>query len=206
MRRLIGQPNRNQPFQELFFDMIAFEMRCVFTDLIVLADGKADTIYHNLKQCFNEKGIPMEYEIGFCADTCNVMFGRNHFVSQLLLQDHPWIVPVKCSCHLIHLCSSRATLKLPKSLEDLCRNISAHFHFSSQRRDALHEFQKFFNVEERNILKPGQTRWLSMKACIDRILEQYEPLKHYFTQRVFDDPTYTNDNILKQLSNNFTQA
>lgn len=34
-----------------------------------------------------------------------------------------WLCPVRCSCHPIHLCASHTSLKLPKSLEDLCRNI-----------------------------------------------------------------------------------
>lgn len=189
-----------------FFDMENFKMRCVFIDLIEMPNGKADTIYEKLKHSLKEKDIPIENVIGFCSDTCNVMFGKHHSVSQLLVRDHPWILPVKCSCHLIHICASYASQKLPKFLEDLCRNISAHFHFSSQRRDALHEFQEFFNVEHHIILKPGQTRWLSMKMCVDRILEQYEPLTQYFTQLVFDDPTYTNDHILKALKNPFTKA
>ena len=126
--------------------------------------------------------IPMVNVIGFCADTCNVMFGKHHSVSQLLLKDCPWVLLVRCSCHLIHLCASYASLKLPKSLEDMCRNIYSHFSLSSKRTDAFHEFQDFFNVQNHKILNAGHTQWLSMKMCVDRALEQYEPLKLYFTQ------------------------
>ena len=45
-----------------------------------------------------------------------------------------------------------------------------------------------------------------MKACVDRILEQYEPLKLYFTQVNIEDPTHTNDSILRSLNNKFTLA
>ena len=60
-----------------------------------LDDGKAETIYQAILKCFNDKNIPMINIIGFCADTCNVMFGRYHSVSQLLVKNHPWIIPVK---------------------------------------------------------------------------------------------------------------
>ena len=79
----------------------------------------------------------MNNVIAFCADTCNTMFEIKHSVSQLLVSNYPWILPVKCSCHLIHLCSAHSSLKLPKSLEDLCRNIYSYFHVSSQRRNVL---------------------------------------------------------------------
>lgn len=189
-----------------FFDKEKFEMVCVFIGLVELSDGKADTIYQSVKDCLNEMSIPVENLIGFCADTCNVMFGKHHSVSQLLIKDHPWILPVKCSCHLIHLCASKASLKLPKSLEDLCRNIYSHFNLSSQRIDAFHEFQDFFDVHKHKILKAGNTRWLSMKMCVDRVLEQYEPLKLYFTEAGLQDPTNVHDSVMRSLNNHFTRA
>lgn len=39
---------------------------------------------------------------------------------------------------------------------------------------------------------------------MNRILEQYEALKHYFVFVVNDDPTYSNDRIHKSLQNKFT--
>jgi hypothetical protein len=45
-----------------------------------------------------------------------------------------------------------------------------------------------------------------MKLCVDRIIEQYEPLKLYFTGAAVEDPTHTNDTILKSLNNKFTLA
>ena len=71
-----------------------------FIDLIELPNGKAETMYGKIKDCLNERKIPMENVIGFCADTCNVMFGKHHSVSQLLTKDYPWILSVKCSCRL----------------------------------------------------------------------------------------------------------
>ena len=175
-------------------------------DIVELDDGKAETIYQAILKCFNDKNIPMTNIIGFCADTCNVMFGKYHSVSQLLVKNHPWIIPVKCSCHMIHLCASHACLQLPKSLEDLCRNICTYFNVSPLRSKAFKEFQAFFDIPEHQFLKPGQTRWLSMKLCADRIIEQYESLKLYFTGAAVEDPTHTNDTILKSLNNKFTLA
>jgi hypothetical protein len=74
-----------------------FRMENDLIDIVQLDDSKAETIYQAMLKCFNDKNIPMTNIIGFCADTCNVMFGRYHSVSQLLVKNHPWIIPVKCS-------------------------------------------------------------------------------------------------------------
>ena len=184
----------------------SFNLENVLIDLITLENGKAITIFQAVVNSLQEKGIAMENVVGFCVDTCNVMFGKNHSVATLLEKQFPWIMTIKCSCHLIHLCSSYAAKKLPKSLEDLCRNIYSHFAMSSQRTKAFAEFQEFWKTERHKILRPGQTRWLSMKTCVSRILEQYEALKLYFTAVVFEDPTHTHDAILKSVNNKFTNA
>lgn len=189
-----------------YFDEKEFRLNKIFVDLIDMPDGKADTIYASVIKCFKDKNIPMENVIGFCADTCNVMFGKQHSVSQLLVHNHPWIIPVKCSCHLIHLCASHAAKTLPKSLEDLCRNVYSHFRLSSQRCDTFKEFQQFLQIDQHQMLRAGQTRWLSMKMCVDRMLEQYEALKLYFRGLALEDPTHTNDSITKSINNMFTRA
>ncbi|XP_028402033.1 uncharacterized protein LOC114524975 [Dendronephthya gigantea] len=190
----------------IFFNPCTFKMDCNLIDIIQLDDGKAETIYSAIVECFEQKDIPMENIVGFCADTCNVMFGSRHSVAQMLVANYPWIIPVKCACHMIHLCASHASVQLPKSIEDLCRNISSYFHLSPLRTKNFQEFQEFFDLEKHQLLKPGQTRWLSMKMCVDRIIEQYDALKLYFTGAAVEDPTHTNDSILKSLNNKFTLA
>jgi hypothetical protein len=96
-----------------YFNPDTFKMDCDLTDIVQLDDGKADTIFKAIVECFEQKGgIPMENIIGFCADTCNVMFGIHHSVAQMLVANYPWIIPIKCSCHMIHLCASHASLQL----------------------------------------------------------------------------------------------
>ena len=189
-----------------YFDMHSFESKYFLLDLIELVDGTANGIYLATKQVFLELHIPMENIIGYSSDTTNVMFGEHNSVAQLLKAEYPNIFIVKCSCHRIQLVSSYAALKLPKSLEDLCRDIYNHFHRSFKRQDVYQQFQSFFNAEPRKILSPGQTRWLSLEECANRILEQYQALQHYFVLTANEGPTHTNDRIVKSLHNKFTLA
>lgn len=118
---------------------------------------------------------------------------------------NPFIVCVKCSCHSIHLAASKACLKLPKSVEDLLRDLGAHFSRSFARKCALIEFQKYFQTEIHSILKPSNTRWLSLKSCVDRVLEQYPALEAYLRELVFEDPSKTTNEMLKTMNNCFTK-
>ena len=81
-----------------------------------------------------------------------------------------------------------------------------HFHRSSKRQDVYQQFQNFFSLEPHKILSPGQTRWLSLEACVSRILEQFLALQHYFVFVANDDPTHANDRILKLLHDKLTLA
>ncbi len=164
-------------------------------------DGTANGIYSAVKQSFADLHVPMNNIIGYSSDTTNFMFGQFNSVAQLLKKDFPDVITVKCSCHLIHLASSQAAFKLSKGL---CRDVFTHFSLSSKRQYTYREFQQFFSVDPLQLLSPGQTRWLSLEACVNRILEQYVALQHYFLLVVNEDPTHATD--VKLLHNKYTLA
>ena len=186
--------------------MQSLEYKLFLLDMPEIVDGTAKGIYSAVKHVFAELHIPMEKMIGYSSDTTNVMFGEFNSVSQLLMSEYPNVYSVKCSCHLIHLVLSYAALKLPKGLEDLVCDIYNHFHRSSKRQEVYQQFQKFCDAEPCKLLSPGQTRWLSLEACVNRILEQYLALEHYFVLVANEDLTHSNDRILKSPQNKFTLA
>ena len=112
-------------------------------DLISVENTNAEEIYSAIKNSFEEKKIPLTNVLCFSSDTCNGMFGEKRGVATLLKRDLPHATTIKFSCHLIHLCASRACLKMPTSLEDLCQNIYAHFSRSTLRQKDLIYFQEF---------------------------------------------------------------
>lgn len=166
--------------------------------------GSAVELHKCLIKVINNKDIPLSNLAGFSAETCNVMFGEHNSVYSLLKKDLPQIVCVKCSCHSIHLASSKACLKLPRSVEGLLRNIGSHFSRSHSRQQKLREFQEFFKTEFHKILTPAITRWLSLKPCVDRVLEQFDVLLAYFSETVFDNLSKTTESVLETMKNKFT--
>ncbi|XP_065581765.1 uncharacterized protein LOC136041162 [Artemia franciscana] len=177
----------------LFFSEKDLKLHVEALDMVKCSDGSAEGLTNRIKQVIEENSIPWQNIVGFCADTTNVMFGANRSASTLMKAMVPHILNVKCSCHLIHLCSSYACLSLPKTFEDLARNIYAHFFRSASRREKFTEFLKIFRYEAHRILAPGQIRWLSLQACVKRLIEQRVAIIQYFVETTFEDPTATND-------------
>ncbi|XP_066945218.1 uncharacterized protein [Macrobrachium rosenbergii] len=182
------------------------KLQTSFFYLIEVYDSSAAGLFNVLKESFTSKDIPLENIAGCCSDTTNVMMGARHSVASLLKSVLPKVVIVKCACHMVHLAASYACLKLPRYIEDLCRNIFSHFNLSSKRQYALNEFQKFVEIQPHKILAPGQTRWLSLQACVKRLLEQWDALILYFRELAFSDPTQVNDMIVDALGNEVTVA
>ena len=122
-----------------------------FLDIVEATDTGAKGLYQSMKTSLEEKSIPLSNIIGYSSDTCNVIFGENLSVSTLLKKDIPHVATIKCSCHMIHLCASRACLKLSTILEDLCRNIYAHFSRSSLRQNCKRIWNSFKRLSEYNL-------------------------------------------------------
>ena len=136
-------------------------------DLIPVCDNTAKELYGALKASLQAKNIPMNNIVGFPSDTTNVMFGSNESVVALLKKDYPDVVTIKCSCHMIHLCASYACLKLSTSLEDLVRNVYAHFSRSFKRFKNFEEFQTFCGTPVHKFLCLSQTCWLSTESVVN---------------------------------------
>lgn len=193
-------------FTVIYYDYETSITKTQFFDLVEVHGSTANDLYTTLKESLTSNKILLNNFVGFSSDTTNVMVGEYHSVFSLLKEEFPHIVCVRCSCHMAHLATSKACLKLPRHVEDLLRNIGSHFNRSALRRQKFKEFQHFFQVEIHKILSPALTRWLSIKECVDRVLEQYEPLKAYLTESVFEDPSVTTDNMLETMRNPFTKV
>lgn len=52
--------------------------------------------------------------------------------------------------------------------------------FSAKRREEFKGMQEFTGALSQGILKPCETRWLSLFPCVQRLLSQYAALRAYF--------------------------
>jgi hypothetical protein len=187
----------------IYTDETTGSVKTNFFDMYEVASSTAEELFKSLIKSIESKGIPLTNLVAFSSDTTNVMVGHHNSVFSLLKQALPHIACIKCSCHMIHLAACKACLKLPKSVEDMLRNIGSHFSRSYGRQEKFREFQEFFHVEIHKILSPATTRWLSLKQCVDRVLEQYAPLQSYFILAAHEEHSATIDSVVTTMNNQF---
>lgn len=60
-------------------------------------------------------------------------------------------------------------------------------------------------MEVHKILHPSVTRWLSLEACVNRVLEQYDIMSKYFRLELLEDPSKITEDIIGVLDNKLTK-
>ena len=108
---------------------------------------------------------------------------------------------MRCICCTAHLCVLHACEKLPRTAEDIVRDIYNYFCHSAKHQEELKVVQSFCNVEPHKLLHPCQTRWLSLHSCISRVIEQWEALEEYFKAVANEDELLSSNKILSLLQN-----
>ncbi|KAL5246109.1 hypothetical protein ACI65C_013517 [Semiaphis heraclei] len=177
-----------------------WELVQLFTDpASAKAGATADKLYSTMLNSFIENKITLDNIIGFASDGCNTMFGAHNSVSSKLKEQFPGIFLQKCICHSLHLVASAACKTLPRDCEDLVRDIFNYFKSSCKRISQLKEFQDLCELEPHKMLRPAQTRWLSLSMAVSRIIEQWEALKQYFAANYKDDRLKVAENIYHRL-------
>ncbi|KYN19742.1 hypothetical protein ALC57_07895, partial [Trachymyrmex cornetzi] len=169
-------------------------------NISIIIDETTDV---SIKNCriTKKNTIPLENILEFAADNAAVMMGQKSSVQTKLRELNKDIFTLGCVCHSLHLCSSKATIKLPKSVEEFVRNLYNHFNNSPKQRDDF-KYQKFLDLKPHKMLRPSQTRWLSLQAVIDRVLLLWDSFKLYFTNAVFEeDKLHLTSAILDNLNN-----
>lgn len=157
-------------------------IRDFFYQVLEMVEADATTIFNKIVEIFEKDQIPYKRNsVGFAADGANVMFGGKHSVVVLLKQVCPKLVLIKCVCHSFALCSSYACKHVPAYVEQLCRDIHNFLNNSPLRAAKFNELQDIMNLKPLKMLHPSATRWLSLEAVVNRMLERYEVLKVYFS-------------------------
>jgi len=180
---------------------VSRETKKCITELLELVeldakDCSAEQIYFAFEQCLKNKSIPLSNIVGMASDNASVMIGiRDSFVTRLK-KKVPGLIVLKCICHSSAIVASKACLKLPDACENLLHAIVTYISCSPKRSAVLCEFQEFFGVESRKILKLSSTRWLILQKCVARLLENWEVLKHYFSLEVLEKKSNSAESIL----------
>ncbi len=101
----------------------------------------------------------------------------------------------------MRISASHACEKLPRIVEDVVRDTYSYFSHSAKRLAEFAKFQHFTETEPHKILKPAQTRWLSLQLCVKRILEQWDALKSFFEHQAATERLVAAENLASAYKN-----
>lgn len=112
--------------------------------------------------------------LGFAGDNASVIMGKISGVQAKFKEISGDIFVLGYTCHSLHLCSSAACTKLLMSFEEFVRSLYNHFSNSPKTIGEFDEYQKFLLLELHKMLRPAQTRWLSLQVSLDKVLKNMD--------------------------------
>jgi hypothetical protein len=138
------------------------------------------SIFEEIESLFRTCKIPYENLIGIGTDGAKNLIQENHdshSLFALLLTRQPRLYGVRCICHSINLVSSHASDVLPSQIERLLRDVYNYFAYSYKTTANLSKVQEEFSIAKHKIVSYNKIRWLSLKNCVTRILQQWNAVK-----------------------------
>nr|XP_027227086.1 uncharacterized protein LOC113819049 [Penaeus vannamei] len=128
-----------------YFDKETNTIKTSMLDIISLYDendgSSGVSLFNLITKTLNTYQIPLTNMVGFAADGASNIMGAVNSVSSRLKAHMPGITIFKCVAHSIHLCSSEAAKTLPRTCEELVRNVYTFFCHSAKRKYEFKEYQ-----------------------------------------------------------------
>uniref|UniRef100_A0A8C4R2Q0 Uncharacterized protein n=1 Tax=Eptatretus burgeri TaxID=7764 RepID=A0A8C4R2Q0_EPTBU len=112
------------------------------------------------------------------------MVGKHKGVAAYIHKQNPECYIMGCPCHMMHNTAKKAAQALPIELDDFLIDIYYYLDKSSKRVKGVKALQELCDAPTHKILKHVATRWLSLGQCLDRLIEQWEPLRLFFKEEV----------------------
>jgi hypothetical protein len=182
-----------------FFD--GNELHSNLLKVLPYTDGTADGLFKLIDSFFNNYQIPYENLTSYCSDGAAVVSGDNNSLKTRLIEKTNDLFVVKCLSHTAHLIAAHACEELPDNLNKFMNNICSYFSNSAKRNREFESIQKCYEVPIHKLIRKADTRWLSMEQCVNRIVEQWEPLKTYFMLETGDS---RNEELVKDIVSELT--
>ena len=104
-------------------------------------------------------------------------------------QASPDVFSLGCVCHLANLCAAAGLKCLPVTMDDIVIDVFYYFKHSTKHWEMFARVQQDFDgIQPVRVLKHSTTRWLSIRRCLKRCLEQWDALYAFFDHQQDQEP------------------
>lgn len=147
-----------------------------------VATATADQLYNNFVTFIAEVGLDLKHLIAIGTDGASNLCGVNYSLYTLLKEKVPNLQLIRCSCHSLNLCSSKACRELPSNLEFLLRETRNWFANSPLRQIKYSEMYARVNNGKQplKLIQLSSTRWLAWSDAVSVNVRQWNELKEFF--------------------------
>lgn len=157
-----------------------------FLGIVNVIDTDSNCLYHHIISFLKTINLPIGNLIAIGTDGASNMVGVNHSVFPLLRDKVPLpnLILIRCLCHSLHLCASKAADVLPAHLEYLIRESRNWFSVSAKRKEEYRQLFCLINDNNKKMLaliQLSDTRWLAFEGAVKRIVDQRLELKTHFS-------------------------
>ena len=147
---------------------------------IPVCDGPAtgENIFKLLNKELMDSKVPWANCLSLGCDNAPVMTGHKKGVFAFIKEKQPQIFLSGCTLHMVHNGAKAAAAHLPPVATVL---VDIFYYLDKgDRKERVKVLQSLYDVEQKKILKHVCTRWLSIGKCLERLLQNWDPLKEFF--------------------------
>jgi hypothetical protein len=148
----------------------------------IIDDSKEDSlsIFNNLKKVLESNDLSINNIVSYTADNASVNYGKNKSVFKNLISVSKNIVKANCNCHVIHNSAKFGCKILSFDVETRVLKVLSEFSSSAKNIAQLKIDFKFIAIDYKKLLKHVPTRWLTLFYTLDRLIQVWPVIKHYF--------------------------
>lgn len=183
-----------------------FEVHSQLVKLIDIdvTECNAEKLFNEFKHEMSKLQIPLSNIVSLlCDDNAPIITGK-HFKKRLEEMCENVLI-LSCPCQSVALIAHVACAKIPNVCEDFLKKVAKYIKSnvkpSHTRSATFRDFCECFREKNHAILKLSETRWLSHHACVEKLLEFWDSIKHILEEIIMVEKTKNGENLLYVMQN-----
>ena len=145
----------------------------------------SEQIMNFILSSVKENELDMQLLTSFCDDNAPVNFGgcnqggKNN-VFYYLTERKTCLIPIGYPAHVLHNAAEKGAERLTIDIETIVLKIGSHFKSQTGRANSLKQFCEEMDKNYPTLPTHTPTRWLTLDAVLELMIELWEPLKAHF--------------------------
>lgn len=155
----------------------------------LLGHATAEILKDKILNALNSDELNLKHLIMVSSDGPNVnkkllSILNDHLTSKSNGIGHTGLVLIgSCNLHIVHNSFEHGLHQIDNwEIPEFLDAVFKYFHKYAARKEDFEEIQDLLEIEHNEFKRYVNSRWLSLVPVVQRVLQQYEALKHYFLE------------------------